>query len=112
MNEANKETTADKAQVALNQLSCGEKTVNQVREEYGLDQIETAGTCTVSGEEMKHVCTKCNTVNKASANFCKGCGNKLNEICKCWIKKEPYNCGKEKCPGYQLFKLEKEGETK
>ena len=44
MNEANKETTADKAQVAQNQLSCGEKTINQVREEYGLDQIETAGT--------------------------------------------------------------------
>ncbi len=32
---------------------------------------------------------------------------KLKEVCDCWIKKEPYNCGQEKCPGYRLFAVEK-----
>lgn len=52
-------------------------------------------------------CTSCRTENSDSANFCKLCGTKLKEVCDCWIKKEPYNCGQEKCPGYRLFAAEK-----
>lgn len=53
--------------------------------------------------KCKHCGAKCFN----SANFCNICGSKLKEICNCWIKKEPYNCGADKCPGYKLFKLEK-----
>ena len=53
-------------------------------------------------EEME--CLKCKYKNSDYANFCVMCGSKLNEICNCWIKKEPYNCGKEQCPSYRLYK--------
>lgn len=52
-------------------------------------------------------CKNCKTECSDNANFCENCGSKLKETCDCWIKKEPYNCGKEKCPGYRLFKIEK-----
>lgn len=52
-------------------------------------------------------CKKCGTENLAEANFCRKCGAKLREVCDCWIKKEPYNCGQGKCPGYGLFRLER-----
>ena len=38
-------------------------------------------------------CPSCQAENPDSANFCKLCGTKLKEVCDCWIKKEPYNCG-------------------
>ncbi len=58
-------------------------------------------------EGVKLRCKKCRSEIDKSANFCKFCGTKQNSICNCWIKKEPYNCGQEKCPGYKLFNLER-----
>ena len=52
-------------------------------------------------------CPKCEAENDGAANFCRNCGTKLREICDCWVKKEPYNCGQGKCPGYRLFLVEK-----
>jgi len=46
---------------------------------------------------------------KENANFCPYCGAKLHESCQCWVKKHEYNCGHDKCPGYNLFALEKVG---
>lgn len=38
-------------------------------------------------------------------NFCTKCGTKLKAECtNCWIRKEPYNCGRQKCPSYRLYK--------
>lgn len=48
-------------------------------------------------------CKSCGTKNIEKANFCKYCGKKLKEVCNCWVKKEPYNCGNEECPGYMLL---------
>lgn len=48
-------------------------------------------------------CRKCRAKNQ-NGNFCTECGTKLKEVCCCWIKKEPYNCGEEKCPSYRLYK--------
>ena len=49
-------------------------------------------------------CIKCRAKNQ-NGNFCTECGTKLKEVCGCcWIKKEPYNCGEEKCPSYRLYK--------
>lgn len=50
------------------------------------------------------ICEICKKENKEDNNFCIYCGNKLKEKCSCWIKKQPYNCGKQKCPSYRLFK--------
>ena len=40
-----------------------------------------------------------------AVNFCPHCGKKINPVCNCWVKKEPFNCGQEKCPGYGLYAL-------
>ena len=53
---------------------------------------------------------KCGKENRDGANFCAECGAKLVEVCDCWVKKEPYNCGQAECPGYRLFLLEKRAE--
>lgn len=52
-------------------------------------------------------CEGCGAENPDSANFCRKCSRKLREECDCWVKKEPHNCGQEKCPGYRLFAVEK-----
>ena len=49
-------------------------------------------------------CPNCGRENSQNANFCRGCATKLKEVCDCWVKKEPYNCGLDNCPGYRLFK--------
>jgi hypothetical protein len=36
-------------------------------------------------------------------NFCRKCGAKLIKECQCWIKNSLYNCGHDKCPGYNLL---------
>ena len=48
-------------------------------------------------------CAHCGTANDSAANFCRGCAKKLRPVCDCWVKKEPYNCGQDQCPGYRLF---------
>ena len=52
-------------------------------------------------------CIVCGSENDEKANFCTYCGNKLEKSCNCWVKKGSYDCGKDSCPGYELFKLEK-----
>ncbi len=55
------------------------------------------------GESVE--CPKCGSVGE-QGNFCTKCYAKLRTVCDCWVKKEPYNCGQDKCPGYRLFVLE------
>jgi hypothetical protein len=50
---------------------------------------------------------KCGHINLKTSNFCGDCGRKLVEVCNCWVKKKPYNCGFEKCPGRDLGIMEK-----
>ena len=54
------------------------------------------------GETLK--CQNCKTQNNDENNFCFNCGTKLRKECNCWVKKEPYNCERGKCPGYRLYK--------
>lgn len=43
-------------------------------------------------------------LNQGEWNFSPFTGKKLNDVCpNCWVKKRPYNCGQEKCPGYKLL---------
>ncbi len=54
------------------------------------------------------VCKKCETKNHTDNNFCRHCGEKLKNTCKCWVKKKDnYDCGESSCPGYSLFYQEK-----
>ncbi len=57
------------------------------------------------------ICNECGAANPKEANFCKSCGSKLVKICDCWIKKEPYNCGQGKCPGYRLYTMENKSKS-
>lgn len=57
-------------------------------------------------------CAACGQYIDGQDNFCRFCGTKQKEVCKCWIKKQPYNCGQDKCPGYRLFGIEKSLKTK
>lgn len=59
-------------------------------------------------------CKKCGRESEASDNFCKNCGEKVNETCKrCWVlKKDNYNCGESSCPGYGLYRILKSKRTK
>lgn len=53
-------------------------------------------------------CPNCGEKIQKESNFCVKCGMKLKKVCKCWvIKKGNYDCGKDSCPGYGLFKIEK-----
>lgn len=57
------------------------------------------------------VCPQCGKKNIETQNFC-DCGKKLHETCPmCWVKKAPYNCGQEKCPGYKVL-LKSSGDSK
>lgn len=51
-------------------------------------------------------CPRCSAENYDFANFCRKCGKKLHSHCNCWVKKAPYDCGMEKCPGKQLLQEE------
>ena len=53
------------------------------------------------------ICPDCGKENPTGSNFCVYCGKKQGEICTCWVKEQPYNCGLEKCPGIRLFVIEK-----
>lgn len=48
------------------------------------------------------ICPHCGYHAPVSANFCKSCGAKLNEVCNCPFLKKPHNCGKQACPGYKI----------
>ena len=48
-------------------------------------------------------CLHCRSEIPDDSNFCPVCAAKLRELCSCWIKKKPYNCGQNKCPGYRLI---------
>jgi predicted amidophosphoribosyltransferase len=49
------------------------------------------------------MCRACGLISAQISNFCINCGTKLVKVCDCWVKKEPYDCGQEKCPGHRLF---------
>ena len=49
-------------------------------------------------------CPVCNSEVSEKDNFCMFCGEKLKKECFCWIKKDTYNCGESKCPGYDLHR--------
>lgn len=51
-------------------------------------------------------CRFCGADHKEKDNFCGNCGMKLRLVCDCYIKKKPYNCGQDQCPGYRLFLIE------
>ena len=54
-------------------------------------------------------CKKCGDEACSIDAFCSNCGAKLKETCSyCWVKKRfNYSCGEPRCPGYELFTLEK-----
>lgn len=52
-------------------------------------------------------CSYCGREQPIGNNFCGYCGIKVSEICDCWVKEKPYNCGRSKCPGIRLFLIEK-----
>ncbi len=53
-------------------------------------------------------CKTCGSENSEESNFCRKCGTKLRNKCRCWVKGEDsYDCGESNCPGYGIFKLEK-----
>lgn len=52
------------------------------------------------------ICKACGKECKDTANFCGKCAAKLSEVCNCWIKRKPYNCHQEVCPGYRLWIIE------
>ena len=58
------------------------------------------------------VCKNCGTVVTEDMNFCTTCSAKQKEVCDCWIKKQPYNCGQDKCPGYRLFAMEQKSKPR
>ncbi len=42
--------------------------------------------------------------NQGEGNFSHVTGEKINDVySNCWVKKQPYNCGYNKCPGYKLI---------
>lgn len=51
-------------------------------------------------------CPKCGEEQREGANFCWNCRTKLREVCDCWVKKRPYNCGQKECPGLMLLVME------
>lgn len=55
-------------------------------------------------QERGAACVHCGADNPAGANFCRICGKRLKSVCECWVKKEPYDCGQDQCPGYRLFR--------
>lgn len=50
-------------------------------------------------------CPSCKQENEEDSNFCANCGEKLKDVCSCWvIKKDSYSCGEKSCPGYKFSK--------
>ena len=50
-------------------------------------------------------CPNCKEENEEDSNFCANCGEKLKDVCSCWvIKKDSYSCGEKSYPGYKFFK--------
>ncbi len=50
-------------------------------------------------------CPNCKQENEEDSNFCANCGEKLKDVCSCWvIKKDSYSCGEKSYPGYKFFK--------
>lgn len=56
-------------------------------------------------EDKKELATE-GLIQKQVRNFNPQTGEKLNEVCQCWVKHKPYNCGFNKCPGYKLHSIE------
>ena len=48
------------------------------------------------------VCPNCGQ-EVEDGNFCSVCAWKLKDVCDCWVKKQPHDCGREFCPGLGLL---------
>ena len=59
----------------------------------------------MKGGEWVMECKGCKREIPDNSNFCCYCSKKQDEVCNCWIMKEPYSCGLDKCPGYGLYKI-------
>ena len=40
-----------------------------------------------------------------SGNFCSACGGKLVKVCDCSFLGKPFDCGYDKCPGFEIYRL-------
>ena len=47
-------------------------------------------------------CPNCNS-DVENGNFCSACAWKLKDVCDCWVKKQPHDCGRDWCPGLELL---------
>ena len=52
-------------------------------------------------------CPYCKNLIPEKSNFCPRCRKKVRKVCNCWVKKIPYDCGMDECPGYDLWIIEK-----
>lgn len=77
------------------------------REVYGLNIGDLRQRGMIEDTAATTKCRNCGAEVSQTANFCPHCGFRQHDLCDCWIKKEPYNCGQSKCPGYRLFQMEK-----
>ena len=48
-------------------------------------------------------CPRCGTTAGAG-NFCTACGHKLVQECDYWVLRKKMDCGREKCPAYNLLR--------
>ena len=47
--------------------------------------------------KFKEKCPVCGRTVRAG-NFCEWCGEKMVEVCDCWIAGRKINCGRSQCP--------------
>lgn len=52
--------------------------------------------------EEKVICPHCQRETEKD-NFCTECGQKIVDVCDCWVLHRPYNCCQVKCPGMKLW---------
>ena len=60
------------------------------------------------GADEEFLCEVCGAEREETANFCRNCGSKIQEVCNCPFLGKAYNCGMQKCPGYGIRKIIKD----
>ena len=66
---------------------CG---VNECRGGERMEEREQGSKCPHCGK------------NTRLGNFCEHCGEKMAEICDCWVFGKQYNCRQNICPGLEV----------
>ena len=56
----------------------------------------------------KIICPHCQR-ETVKDNFCTVCGQKIVDVCDCWVLHRPYDCRQDKCPGMHLLVIEAKG---